>query len=289
MPKMPEPRIFAVGVSKTGTSSLNRALMFLGHVSLHYPGQYMERQAATKAMAIRTGDADSLVGRFGASDWRSDFWSALSNCNEHEYPECDNRYPGSKFILTTREADSWHTSLSRWWPHDRPGGKSRNRALASFMNKQRRRVWGSTEYQKNRMRELYEEHEAGVLSYFASRPNDLLVLPVETPDPEKWILLCDFLRLERHADQVVRRKINYPHRNVQDHDGLRKAKRRLSQERQASKRGPEALQALLDRRIARETKQDIEDASKGQATIDRRRARRQLVKARMVELRAQQS
>jgi len=284
MPEMPEPRIFAIGVSKTGTSSLNRALMKLGQVSLHYPAEYFKRQAETKAAAIERGE-NSLVASFGASDWHPEYWNALTNCNEHEYPECDNRYPGSKFILTTREFDSWHKSLSRWWPHDRPGGGKRSKTLAAFMDKQRMRVWGRTTYDRVAMREMYEAHRAGVLTYFKKRPNDLLVLPVETPDTSKWILLCDFLGLPRHLNHVQTRNFPYPHRNTQDYDGTRRAKRKLRNDERAEQRGVEAVQVLADRRARRESKQDGRDQQKGPKAVARRKARREMVAAMMEELR----
>lgn len=285
MPEMPEPRIFAIGVSKTGTSSLNRALMKLGQVSLHYPAEYFKRQAATKAAAIEAGGVDSLVGRFGASDWHPDYWNALTNCNEHEYPECDDRYPGSKFILTTREFDGWHKSLARWFPHDRPGGGKRSKVLAAFMDKQRIRVWGRTTYDRVAMREMYEDHRAGVLSYFRGRSNDLLVLPVETPDPSKWILLCDFLALPRHLNHVQNRNFPYPHRNTQDYDGTRRVKRKLKSDERAGQRGAEAVQILIERRARRVAKQDERDLAKGAEAIARRKARREMVAARVEELR----
>lgn len=284
MPEMPEPRIFAIGVSKTGTSSLNRALMKLGQVSLHYPGAYFNRQAETKAAAIKRGE-DSLVADFGASDWHPDYWNALTNCNEHEYPECDSRYPGSKFILTTREADGWDKSLSRWFPHDRPGGGKRSKALAAFMDKQRIRVWGRTDYGRVAMREMYEAHEAGVLSYFENRVDDLLVLPVETPDPDKWTMLCIFLDLPRHLNHVQDRNFPYPHRNAQDYDGTRVAKRKLKEDARCKRKGPEAVQALTDRRANREALQNERDEKKGGQAKARRKQRREAIAARVEELR----
>lgn len=284
MPEMPEPRIFAIGVSKTGTSSLNRALMKLGQVSLHYPAEYFKRQAATKAAAIERGE-NSLVASFGASDWHPEYWNALTNCNEHEYPECDDRYPGSKFILTTREFDSWNKSLSRWFPHDRPNGGKRSKTLAAIMDKQRLRVWGRITYDRVAMREMYEAHRAGVLKYFKGRPNDLLVLPVETPDTSKWILLCDFLGLPRHLNHVQTRNFPYPHRNTQDYDGTRKAKRILRNDQRVEKLGPEAEQRLADRRKRRRAKQDELDLAQGAEAIARRKARRAMVAAMVEELR----
>lgn len=282
---LPEIRIFGIGLSKTGTTSLHKALIRLDQVPLHWPRLYFDYQAMTKEIANEQGDTESLIGRFGSSGWRPDYWNALSNCNEREYPECDARYPSSKYILTTREADSWHKSLSRWWPHDRPGGGARSEGLAAYMDKQRLRVWGRTTYDQAAMRQMYEEHEAGALAYFAKRPDDLLVLPLETSDPDKWIMLCDFLGLVRRKNYVQERSIPYPRANVQDHDGTRRAKTIIRRDAHAAEKGSEAVQALEDRRDKRRAKQDEIDKKRGGDAAIRRKARRDLVAARVDELR----
>jgi len=281
---LPETRIFGIGLSKTGTTSLHKALIMLDQVSLHWPRPYFDYQANTKKIANERGDNKSLIGRFGSSGWMPEYWNALSNCNEHEYPECDNRYPGSKFILTTRKPDSWHKSLSRWFPHDRPGGPRRSDSLAAYMDKQRLRVWGRTTYDRLEMRRMYEEHESGVLNYFKDRPDDLLVLPLETPDPEKWEMLCTFLELEQRRIHVKTKPILYPRVNIQDYDGTRGARRIMRNNASAKAKGPEALKRLEEKRTERRKKQDEIDKKRGPDFVDRRAKRRKLIQDRLIEL-----
>ena len=80
-----QQKIFGIGLSKTGGTSLAKALIILG---------YRARRARTMK-EIRSHDAstDSVVA------WR--------------YEILDSRFPDSKFILTVREIESWLESCRK--------------------------------------------------------------------------------------------------------------------------------------------------------------------------------
>ncbi len=100
-----KPKVFGIGLSRTGTRSLTFALQVLGFDVCHYPA-----------------DAETF---YELAHAKYDF----SVLDEHDgitditvapyYAQLDKLYPGSKFILTVREKPSWLKSCrNHWW--DRP-------------------------------------------------------------------------------------------------------------------------------------------------------------------------
>jgi len=106
-------------------------------------------------------------------------WSVL-------YRELDAAFPGSKFILTTRDPDRWYASACNHFA----GSNSRLREW----------IYGAGSPTKNR--DAYvgrlERHALDVRAYFAGRPADFMEFDVSQGDG--WQKLCDFLHkpLPRH-------------------------------------------------------------------------------------------
>ena len=98
------------------------------------------------------------------------------------YRELDRRFPGSKFILTTREDSRWIASATRYY------GRSRSNL--------RRWIYGvdTPAGHEALWLDRYRRHNAEVASYFAGRPRDLLIADWERGDG--WSELCAFLELE---------------------------------------------------------------------------------------------
>ncbi|MCW5776876.1 MAG: hypothetical protein KIS87_10595 [Phycisphaeraceae bacterium] len=160
--------VFGIGLSKTGTNSLNEALCSLGYRSIHYPdcalmlsGQYAE--------ALRGYDAatDISVAAF--------------------YRELDAAFPGSKFILTVRQLGSWLRSvgehMSRRPPESLEPGEPRGDIRA--------RLYGTRGWDADLFVEAYRRHVAAVRAHFADRPVDLLQIDVCAG--QGWEKLCPFL------------------------------------------------------------------------------------------------
>ncbi len=156
-------KIFGIGLSKTGTTSLNQALIELGYKSVHYPQR-----------------AELFSGDFGCLD---DYDAATDIPIAPYYPQLDERYPGSKFILTVREVDDWLQSMERWL--------SQNRRPSEFVLRVRMAVYGVVAFHAGRLRYVYEKHVRDVKEYFKDRPADLLALNICAG--EGWGKLCSFL------------------------------------------------------------------------------------------------
>ena len=94
---MNTPKVFGIGIQKTGTSSIKRALRQLGYrvataLGVHDP--HIARDVYDLAFG--------LLDRYDA--FQDNPWAIL-------YKELDEWCPGSKFILTVRPAEKWIQSV----------------------------------------------------------------------------------------------------------------------------------------------------------------------------------
>lgn len=151
-------KVFGIGLSKTGLTSLSKALRQLGYKTIHYPRdlRYIdEHDAATDLLVVLN------------------------------YKKLDKKYPNSKFILTIRDYSAWIKSIKNHYD------KSTATSEDVFLMELRRKVWGDTHYNKKMMTETYNKHIKDVMEYFKERKEDLLVMDIAKGDG--WDVLCTFL------------------------------------------------------------------------------------------------
>jgi Sulfotransferase domain len=167
-------KIFGIGLPKSGTTSLHRAAVILGLSSIHFP------EDTTTLRQIRHGDYHLSV---------------MEQCDlicdipiPAIFPQLDQAFPGSKFILTCRERDSWLASQEKApFNQDSP-------APGSLRDFYRALLYGVTDYSRERFRWVYDDHHAKISRYFAgARAKDLLIMDVTAGDG--WEKLCGFLGL----------------------------------------------------------------------------------------------
>jgi Sulfotransferase domain len=164
-------KVFCIGLNKTATTSLHQALEALGFRSLHWGGP-ATRARIERAMAEGRPLVDDLAGFEAFSDIQ-----VLSD----NFELLDRQYPGSKFILTTRELESWIESRRR-------------HVLGNVARKQHRQYDGDfLTVDDAAWTKQYDDHHARVHAYFADRPDDLLVMDIVAGDG--YELLCPFLGL----------------------------------------------------------------------------------------------
>lgn len=158
-------KIFGIGLSKTGTSSLHQALEILGYRSIHFPISMEE---------IHRYDAASDISV------------------SYRFKELDLLYPGSKFILTLRDLNKWLNSCENHF------GRQVNLAelplkLQEFLRTNRLLNYGTVSYDRVLFKQAYQRHIQNVQHYFAHRPQDLLIMNISSG--EGWERLCPFLKL----------------------------------------------------------------------------------------------
>jgi hypothetical protein len=163
------PRVFGIGLNKTGTSSLHAALEVLGYTGLHNAGP---KRGALIRRAIEEQKPllhylDPEYEAFSDTPVTMYFWLA------------DVQYPGSKFILTVRDLEEWLDSRRRHVEKNQQ--RAAEGAYHGKFLKVNLALWERE----------YRVHDGAVRSYFAGRPDDLLVLDVTAGNG--WKPLCDFL------------------------------------------------------------------------------------------------
>lgn len=103
------------------------------------------------------------------------------------YAQLDKVYPGSKFIPTIREIDSWLKSAENHWRF--PWGKGLYKEFTDFKFAC---VYGTIEFNEDRFRYVYETLR-NVYDYFVHRPDYFLTINIS--DGDSWEKLYPFLGL----------------------------------------------------------------------------------------------
>lgn len=184
-------RIFGIGMHKTGTTSLHHALKILGLDSAHWPSagwaKKIWREMNTEGRSV------TLERHHAVCDL------PISNL----YRKLDAAYPGSKFILTTRNEQAWLESVRRHWsPETNPYRHQWD--TDPFTHIIHNAIYGRTSFHPATFLKAFRRHNARVLEFFKDRPEDLLILDVD--QPQSWELLCNFLNEPMPV-------VAYPHAN----------------------------------------------------------------------------
>ena len=171
-------RIFGIGMQKTATNSLHKALRVLGYDSVHWPSGLWARDVWQEMTT--TGKSLTLERHYAASDLPIPIL----------FRELDKGYPGSKFIFTVRDEPAWLGSICRHWSY----------AYNPFRwqwdvypvnNKIHNLVYGQKDFDPDVMLARYKRHNAEVREYFKDRPDDLLTMDMD--HGAGWKELCGFL------------------------------------------------------------------------------------------------
>jgi hypothetical protein len=164
------PKIFGVGLNKTGTSTLGYCGKILGYRCTSCNRKLLED-------VVLRNDLTHLKKVADQYDFFEDWpWPLV-------YKELDNMFPGSRFILTTRSHErKWLDSLKEHSMRTHPTKHCR------------KLVYGYNFPHKNEREhiEFYKRHIEGVRTYFHGREKDLLEVCWENGDG--WAKLCAFLR-----------------------------------------------------------------------------------------------
>ncbi len=163
-------KVFGIGLSKTGTSSLAKALSILGYHVKDCLG--IEN--------YRKGDITAINQNALAE------YNALTDTPiPSYYKELDQAYPGSKFILTIRSMEGWLKSCKKQF----------NQKLADKQTEAHNELiydlYGTAVFDENKFKQGYLQFIKDVKTYFQNRPDDLLIIDITSG--EGWDKLCPFL------------------------------------------------------------------------------------------------
>jgi hypothetical protein len=177
-------KVFGIGLSRTGTTSLHHALQMLGLESAPTSVSLMD------LLDDATAPADVLDTATAFTD----------NPIPFLYPLLDRLRPGSKFILTTRPLDEWLASMEWLFGEGLRRLDRKTRALGNEVHEQ---LYGITNFDASVLSRVFETHHRGVSAYFEDRTDDLLLMRVTD---FAWPELCAFVGVEVPAT-------SFPHKN----------------------------------------------------------------------------
>lgn len=168
-----KPKVFCIGLSRTGTTSITVALNELGYAAHHQCHALVEHDAQGKPR----------VNRYWASalDAHADIAPATI------FQELMTAYPNARFVLTLREPRAWSRAMVRFC------SKFRLLLTCPPVSTMFDDIYGAgwPTYGEDDWARVYAAHEARVAKAFANAPHRLLRLNIMGGDG--WGELCDFL------------------------------------------------------------------------------------------------
>lgn len=179
-------KIFYIGLSRTGTTSLHYILKELGFKSGHYIWPLLNNEWEVVNNYDALGDTPiPLI-----------------------YKECDEKYPNSKFILTTRNKDKWLDSM-KWMFRD--GRVIWNWPLS--LGNYHRSIYGTNWYNRKVLNKAFENYHIEVRDYFKNRPNEFLEINIDNGFNIEE--LCKFLEIPLKPVQIIHSNERRPVKNSQ--------------------------------------------------------------------------
>lgn len=161
-------KVFVIGFQKTGTTSLEHALQFLGY---RVYGGDKNLMKFDNAEALKDYISKTLTSWDAVQDMP---WPLF-------YKTLYELFPDAKYILTYRRPESWIKSVVKYF--------------ASIRIPLHRKIYGvpCAEGHEARYLEVYKAHNAEVLDFFKGKPNFIIMEPGKN---FSYQVLCEFLELE---------------------------------------------------------------------------------------------
>jgi len=190
-----QPKIFCIGLNKTGTTSLGA---FLEH-----SGFIVDKQSY----------GEGLLSNY----LKRDFKSIIKHCKNSKaevfqdvpfslpYTFChlDNAFPNSKFILTIRNSnEQWYESILKFHSDKfNKGSKPTYKSLINSNYVYKGWMWdlmndvffknNENTYDRQGFIDVYDSYVASVKSYFRNTPNKLIIINLSKENDFKRV--CEFL------------------------------------------------------------------------------------------------
>jgi hypothetical protein len=177
-------KVFGIGLSRTGTTTLYKVLTELGYKSAHSSGRLI---------------ADNSF------DIMRDYDALVDSPVPMLYRDLDRRHPNSKFILTTRAKPAWLESMKWMFTHGKVDWDWTPRVHGYH-----KQFYGTRTFDAAILSSMYDAFHAQVHEYFRDRPADLFVIEIE--HGIDTIALCNFLG-------IPPREVTVPRANARRHVG----------------------------------------------------------------------
>lgn len=167
------PFVFGIGLSKTGTTSLNNALEILGYRAFHLPPITRVEDGVVHA------DWPWWVYRYNAL-------TDLTVAALHR--DLARTFVNARFIYTRRDMAGWLGSCRRHFTLEL--ADQRVKEGQTYLHDLTRAFYGSHLYDEEKYRRAYLAHEADVMQVHEGRDNFMIS---DLTSGDGWAPLCDFL------------------------------------------------------------------------------------------------
>ena len=165
-------KIFGIGLGKTGTTSLTRAMQILNIKPTAHGIKYIDELRNV---------------RFAADLFIAARWHFLAYA-----------YPKAKFILTDRDTDSWLDSTQRHYQSTQKRsmeGTPTEWGLKIPLRTAESRwlMYGTTTFDSEKFRRVMDAHRFTAQIFFENQPERFLIMYITKGDG--WKKLCSFLNI----------------------------------------------------------------------------------------------
>ncbi len=174
MQNLAKTKVFQIGFNKSGTTTLHKFFAANNIKSVQYVNGNLALSIANNhknGLPLLDGPFADYVAYF---DMNYIYYPQL-DIGKDLFKELDKQYPGSKFILNTRDKNKWLKSRCRHIIEHRYSylthSACQNRISEEAMLAQWSKDW--------------DEHHKAVIEYFKDRPDDLLIFNIEQDPPHK--------------------------------------------------------------------------------------------------------
>lgn len=196
-------KIFCIGLSRTGTTSLCEALKLLGYPTLHFPKQLLVHPEVISEELLFTPKLN--LNFFWT--WRRrkeieviDFQLDRNLLLKYDafgdlpiplyFDKLDQKFSGSKFIYTYRDEEKWLKSM-KWLLEEGAVLWSQGLLEKEILLM----AYNCFRYDEQALIESYRKHHSKVNSYFLKRPEDLLSVNIDEQKID-FKMLCNFLEID---------------------------------------------------------------------------------------------
>lgn len=217
-------KVFCIGLSRTGTTSLSNILSDLGYNVIHYPLQLF---ISPELIDIKYKfDRTNKILKFQERKLNKQIEKILKNSNYKNifqkynafsdlpiplyYKDLFYKFPNSKFIYTYREEESWIKSIE--W-NIKVGFKYWN--LGFLEEELMLQTYGTIKFDKKKLLSVYRHHHKSVSNFFSNKNYKFLSINIDKNEMS-YERICKFLNLPIKNVKIKKenqqKKINLGHK-----------------------------------------------------------------------------
>lgn len=163
-----DKKVFGIGLSKTGTASLSKALTLLNYSTAHWTNSYSHDLLTIEDAPLFDSLTDISIS--------------------YLYKEIYSEYPNAKFVLTTRPVKKWEDSFLTHYArslHATSFEHLKRIILDQYPPRFGQRyidIHNKLYFQHQNLQEAFHFHEQDVLNFFKGKEDQLLLLDVSQPN-----------------------------------------------------------------------------------------------------------